>query len=108
MIIDKVGTRIFVYTRSALSTCDDFPVLVSLSSKRLKKKKIFQTKNCAVFNKFLDLLQLIARGHCRSSTVRECCLALCKESTPVLQPSQFLNQEKLAILEGIVLQHANQ
>jgi hypothetical protein len=26
----------------------------------------------------------------------------------VLQPYQVLNQEKLAILEGIVLQHANQ
>ncbi len=56
----------------------------------------------------LDLLQLIARGHCRFSTVKECCFALCKESTPVLQPSQVLIQEKLAILEGIVLQYANQ
>ena len=56
----------------------------------------------------LDLLQLIARGHCRFSTVEECCFALCKESTPVLQPSQVHNQEKLAILEGIELLHANQ
>jgi hypothetical protein len=56
----------------------------------------------------LDLLQLIARGHCKFSTVEECCFALCKESAPVLQPYQVLSQEKLAILEGIELQHANQ
>jgi hypothetical protein len=56
----------------------------------------------------LDLLQLIARGHCGFSTVKECCFALCKESAPVLQSSQVHNQEKLAILEGIELQHANQ
>jgi hypothetical protein len=56
----------------------------------------------------LDLLQLIARGHCGFPTVKKCCFALCKESAPVLQPSQVHNQEKLAILEGIELLHANQ
>ena len=60
------------------------------------------------FQLVLNLLQLIARGHCRFSTVKECCPALCKESAPVLQPFQVHNQEKLAILEGIELLHANQ
>ncbi len=38
----------------------------------------------------LDLLQSIARGHCRFSTVKECCFALCNESTPVLQFFQII------------------
>jgi hypothetical protein len=42
----------------------------------------------------LSLLQLIARGHCRFSTVKECCFALCKESTPVLQSLQVLQSRK--------------
>jgi hypothetical protein len=62
--------------------------------------------NVVLFSISLDLLQLIARGHCGFPTVKECCYALCKESAPVLQPSQVHNQEKLAILEGIELQHA--
>ncbi len=43
-----------------------------------------------LFSISLDLLQLIPRGHCRFSTVKKCCFALCKESTPVLQFFQII------------------
>ncbi len=47
------------------------------------KKTMYMFSN-VLFSLSLDLLQLIARGHCRFSTVRKSCFALCKEFTPVL------------------------
>jgi hypothetical protein len=47
-------------------------------------------RSTVLFSISLELLQLIARGHCRFSTVKKCCFALCKESTPVLQFFQII------------------